>query len=160
MERVTGDAGLVCPSAKPGMVGSSVIGLNTGTMRHARIEFLDRPLPASDAVLALCGKVDPTELFRFAAQCESATCRNFDGCCCRVASVIVQLLPPVTVKLPRCGVRPQCRWFRQEGRAACVRCPQIVTQRHNLDDPSCAPPSAGELELPRSGVEGDAHAQP
>jgi hypothetical protein len=33
--------------------------------------------------------------------------------------------------LPACRIRPDCRWFVQEGRAACLRCPQIVTYSVN-----------------------------
>src|SRR5437763_115569 len=29
--------------------------------------------------------------------------------------------------LPRCGIRPRCRWFAQNGRAACEVCPLVVT---------------------------------
>jgi hypothetical protein len=36
--------------------------------------------------------------------------------------------------LPACTIRRECRWFRQEGRAACQRCPQIVTGNTEADD--------------------------
>jgi len=44
------------------------------------------------------------------------------------------MLPEVVDHLPACNIRPDCRWFRQEGRAACVRCPQIVTGTHDADE--------------------------
>jgi len=44
------------------------------------------------------------------------------------------MLPEVVDSLPVCTIRPQCRWFRQEGRAACLRCPQIVTGSYEADD--------------------------
>jgi hypothetical protein len=34
--------------------------------------------------------------------------------------------------LPRCLIRPACRWFQQEGKEACVRCPQVVTESSNV----------------------------
>jgi hypothetical protein len=40
-------------------------------------------------------------------------------------------LPPVVEQLPHCMLRPNCRWFQQEGREACYRCPQIVTESYN-----------------------------
>ena len=46
------------------------------------------------------------------------------------ASGIVDLLPAVTEALPACRIRPECRWYRQEGRPACMRCPQVVTQTY------------------------------
>jgi len=39
------------------------------------------------------------------------------------------MLDPVVSALPRCAIRPVCRWFRQEGRAACLRCPQVATEQ-------------------------------
>jgi hypothetical protein len=36
-------------------------------------------------------------------------------------------MPAVESPLPACRIRPTCRWFLQEGKAACQRCPQIVT---------------------------------
>jgi hypothetical protein len=32
--------------------------------------------------------------------------------------------------LPACAIRPACRWWQQEGKAACQRCPQVVTQAY------------------------------
>ena len=41
---------------------------------------------------------------------------------------------PVVRALPRCAIRPTCRWFRQEGPAACFRCPQVVTDSRTASD--------------------------
>ena len=46
---------------------------------------------------------------------------------CKLATRIVQILPAVVSGLPPCIVRASCRWYAQEGGAACLRCPQIVT---------------------------------
>jgi hypothetical protein len=55
-------------------------------------------------------------------------CQHFDGGRCRLASRIVGGLPEVVSGLPPCHLRPTCLWWRQEGAAACRRCPQIVSQ--------------------------------
>jgi hypothetical protein len=34
-------------------------------------------------------------------------------------------------ELPRCSIGPRCRWFRQEGRQAWLRCPLVSTELHN-----------------------------
>jgi hypothetical protein len=37
--------------------------------------------------------------------------------------------------LPPCSIRPGCMWWRQEGKNACLRCPQVVTEtRHATDE--------------------------
>jgi hypothetical protein len=50
---------------------------------------------------------------------------------CRLATQIVKLLPTVVEKIPTCTIRPKCRWWLQEGKAACLRCAQVVTDNYN-----------------------------
>src|SRR6266436_4777410 len=52
---------------------------------------------------------------------------HFDGTDCPLATRLVQLIPAVVESLPACRIRPHCRWFLQEGSAACRVCPQVVT---------------------------------
>ncbi len=59
---------------------------------------------------------------------------HFDGTRCQLAVRIAKLLPEVVDSLPACNIRSDCRWFRQEGRAACLRCPQIVTGNAEADE--------------------------
>jgi hypothetical protein len=58
-------------------------------------------------------------------------CRHFKGNACTLAHRIVDGLAPVVNALPPCQIRPTCRWFRQEGRNACLRCPQVITDKPN-----------------------------
>ena len=53
---------------------------------------------------------------------------HFANHACSLAARIATMLDPVVSGLPRCAIRPTCRWFREQGRAACVRCPQVVTE--------------------------------
>jgi hypothetical protein len=78
--------------------------------------------------------VPPTQVFRFTAPCQEGACSHFDGHDCRLATRLVQLMPAVDAGLPACRIRPTCRWFTQEGKAACMRCPQIVTFSVNPTD--------------------------
>lgn len=50
----------------------------------------------------------------------------------------VQLASVVAEKLKPCAIRSECRWWRQEGKAACVRCPQVASS-----DPSRSGVMAG-----------------
>jgi hypothetical protein len=43
-------------------------------------------------------------------------------------------LPEVVDILPACQVRRSCRWYAEQGGAACRRCPQVVTMIPKLDD--------------------------
>jgi hypothetical protein len=70
----------------------------------------------------------PAEVLRVAAPCMGGGCVHFDGSNCKLAARVTSMLDPVVSGPPRCTIRPSCRWFRQEGRAACLRCPQVITE--------------------------------
>jgi hypothetical protein len=113
------------------MAGSMAFGVIAGTADEPRVKWIEKPVPVTDGLLALTGPVPPTQVLRIAAPCQETACCHFDGKDCRLATKLVQLMPPVAESLPPCRIRPDCRWFVQEGRAACQRCPQIVTYSVN-----------------------------
>jgi hypothetical protein len=117
----------LCPSDLPTMDGSVVFGVAGEGGRGELLGYLARTVPVTAEVLALAAPVEPTEIFRFAAPCAGHACGHFDGSNCLLAERLVRLLPPVADGLPACQLRPQCRWWQQEGKAACLRCPQIVS---------------------------------
>jgi hypothetical protein len=116
--------GAFCPSAQPHMREARVLGV----VRDGETSYLDSHVPVTDELLALTEPVGPSRVLRIAARCEENACTHFDGVNCRLATRIVQLLPAVTATLPGCLIRAECRWYRQEGRPACLRCPKIVTE--------------------------------
>jgi len=116
----------LCPSAQPDD-GAVVIGVVGGSVEEPRVRPLEHPIPVSRTVLALAAPVLPTEVFRFAAPCQEGACPHFARSTCTLASKVVRMLPPVADDLPPCDIRAGCRWFAQEGRAACLRCPQVAT---------------------------------
>lgn len=118
---------LLCPSSQPGVEGARVLGVVQQTASGPDVSYLDEPLPATPDVLVMAAPAQPTEVFRLAATCQTNRCPHFDGTNCGLAARIVQILPAVVDELPQCQIRPECRWFRQEGAAACRRCPQIST---------------------------------
>jgi len=124
---------LMCPSAQPEMDGSVVLGVLEDTPEGRRLAWIEEPLPVTPELLSSTGEVDPRNIFRFAATCEERKCAHFDGQDCQLATRIVQILPRAIDSLPPCRIRPECRWYQQEGKAACFRCPEIVT---HLDNPS------------------------
>ena len=129
----------LCPSAQPGMEKCQILGVVQRDGPTPRLEYLNEPLPATHEVLALAAPLKPTEVFRLSATCAEHKCPHFDGIDCRLASRIVRMLPPVVDALPPCTIRKECRWFSQEGAAACKRCPEITTVTYDLS------PEAQEL---------------
>jgi hypothetical protein len=96
------------------------------------LQYLNQHLPATPEALGLSAPLKPTEVFRLAATCAEARCPHFDGSDCRLATRIVQILPAVVDTLPPCIIRKECRWYSQEGGAACKRCPEITTVSYDL----------------------------
>jgi len=135
---------LLCPSAQPEMEGSMVLGVFETTPEGQRLAWIEEPQPVTPELLSLTGETDPRNIFRFAAQCEERKCVHFDGQDCNLATRIVQILPRAVDVLPPCSIRPECRWYQQEGKAACLRCPEVVTHLNN--------PSAEMLRAARPDV--------
>ncbi|MCU0536126.1 MAG: hypothetical protein MUD14_19735 [Hydrococcus sp. Prado102] len=118
---------LLCPSARPEGSNSVVFGVVGGAIEQPDVKYLPEPQPVTEELIALASPVTPTEVFRIAADCATSQCQHFDGQNCRLAQRIVTQLPTVAEQLPPCAIRRDCRWFQQEGKAACMRCPQIIT---------------------------------
>lgn len=128
------DGALKCPSAQPGMGDVQVLGVVSRDGEQARLAYLDEPVAATPEILELAAPVAVSEVFRLSARCEEKRCTHFDGSRCQLAVRIAKMLPEVVDSLPPCNIRRDCRWFRQEGRAACLRCPQIVTGNTEADE--------------------------
>ena len=125
---------LKCPSAQPGMGDVQVLGVVVRDAEEPRLAYLDEAVAATPEMLEMAAPVPVSQVFRLSARCEERKCTHFDGTRCQLAVRIARLLPEVVDSLPACNIRPECRWFRQEGRAACLRCPQIVTGTYEADE--------------------------
>lgn len=128
------DQALMCPSAQPGMGDVQVLGVVSRDGEEPRVAYVDEPVAVTGELLELAAPSPVSQVFRLAARCEESKCTHFDGTRCQLAVRIATMLPEVVDSLPACAIRPECRWFRQEGRAACVRCPQIVTGNYEADE--------------------------
>ncbi len=136
----------------PGAVVHGVVDAASG-----RVAYLATPQPVTPELLAMTAPLQPTEVLRFSAACAEDSCRHFTGSACSLVQRLVQIVPAPTAPLPACAVRRTCRWFVEQGRSACVRCSEIVTDGydHNplLTEASQPPP------LPVAALDGvPAHA--
>ena len=117
---------LLCPSSQP-QPGARIFGMKRATPGGDRIGYFSEAIPATPDALALPAPALPTEVFRLAAPCAERRCSHFDGAQCQLGHRIAAMLGPVVRGLPACAIRPTCRWFREHGKAVCLRCPQVVT---------------------------------
>jgi hypothetical protein len=131
MEENITDKTTLCPSGRADSPNSVVFGVISGTVAEPRVAYLKQPQPITDELIAKASPVSPTEVFRMATACAAKACLHFDGQDCRLAKQIADKLPVVAEDLPPCSIRRDCRWWQQEGKAACMRCPQVITDIYN-----------------------------
>jgi hypothetical protein len=122
----------LCPSAQPGMDNCQVLGVVQRDGPAPRLVYLNQPVPATQQILDLAAPLKPTEVYRLSATCAEGKCPHYDGSDCQLATRVVQILPAVVDTLPPCIIRKDCRWFSQEGGAACKRCTEISTVSYDL----------------------------
>jgi hypothetical protein len=111
-----------------------------------QLAYLTETHPVTEQVLDLAGGSAPHEVLRVAAHCIEGACPHWNGVGCRLATRVATMLPPAVSAMPRCAIRPTCLWFRQEGPAACMRCPQVTTIEQHAPDGLGA--AVAQLELP------------
>ena len=118
----------LCPSAQPG-ADARVFGVVGGTTTEPRVSYLRETIELPADIETRLSPIAPSEVLRSASACQESRCVHFQSDRCSLVTRIVRFLPPVVRQPPPCAIRQSCRWWFEEGRAACVRCPQIVTQR-------------------------------
>ena len=133
MSAPDGNTALRCPSAQPDMDDAEVLGVVSHDETGSRLAYLAGHQPATPEILAMTAPANPLHVLRFSARCEERRCTHFDGQSCQLASRIVAKLDPVSEALPPCVIRKSCRWYAEQGPAACFRCPQVVTEIDRAD---------------------------
>jgi hypothetical protein len=114
------------------MDGCRILGVVQQDGPTPMLAYLNQHVPATPDVLALAAPLKPIEVFRLAATCAEHRCPHFDGADCRLATRVVTMMPAAVDALPPCLIRKECRWYSQEGGAACRRCPVITTVSYDL----------------------------
>ena len=130
MEKTINQKKILCPSARPEERDSMIFGVITGTKDKPSVTYLKESQPLTKELIALAQPVTPTEVFRIGGTCATEQCQHFDGANCTLAQRIVDKLPVVEDNLPACAIRRDCRWWLQEGKSACLRCPQVITDNY------------------------------
>jgi hypothetical protein len=123
----------LCPSSRPTPENSVVFGVICG-LTDPRVIYLKQVQEVTAELIAKVQPVIPAEVFRVASSCETKGCQHFDGTNCQLATRVAKQLPAVVEQLPPCSIRRDCRWWQQEGSAACFRCPQVITDHYSPSD--------------------------
>ena len=133
MDKAKSEKVPLCPSARPTPETSVVFGVING-LAAPRVTYLKQARALTAELIAKVQPVTPAEVFRVASSCETESCKHFDGTNCQLATRVAEQLPAVVEQLPPCSIRRDCRWWQQEGTAACFRCPQVITDHYSPSD--------------------------
>jgi hypothetical protein len=117
-----------CPSAQPGMDDVFVLGVIEVAGGRSKVAYLEERVPFTPEIAALAGPVSPTRVMRLAARCEENRCVHFGDGKCGLATRIAAMSGSDSLNVPACTIRNTCRWFRQEGIAACRNCERVETE--------------------------------
>jgi hypothetical protein len=127
-------APLSCPSAPSSIPGALAFGVIDHTSSPPEVMYLEQPLPVTEALLELAAPLEPREVFRIGAPCQTSQCTHWSGQDCKLVERIVKLVAPASLVTPPCKLRPTCRWYAQAGRSACARCAFVVTKDERPTD--------------------------
>ncbi len=123
---------VLCPSCRA-QKGARLLGIRQA---DGRVALLPQPLLINDAFIKEASKHSHAEQqFRFTNKCVESGCKQWTGTRCGVADTIVAVMNDLHIsdELPTCGIRPQCRWFKQNGADACKVCPFVITETTSED---------------------------
>jgi hypothetical protein len=121
-------AGAYCPSSKPAEPGATVLGVVGGTAARPQIVYLSDPVVVTADLLGTLGESRAGEVIRVAAPCRESGCAHFRNESCSLITKIVGVADDAPSQgIPKCHLRRRCRWYQQEGLAACRQCPLILT---------------------------------
>jgi len=110
-----------------------------------QVAYAAGPVPFTDELRALTAPVDAGEVLRLAGPCAEERCAHYADERCSLGERAVAELPSVVQRVPRCSIRSHCRWYAEQGIAACLRCPGIVTSTRDGNDRmrvAATPPSS------------------
>jgi hypothetical protein len=120
----------LCPSARcePDAI---LVGLVTP---DGRVGYIRPELRIDEEFVAVArsGR-DPEKRFRFSQPCVECRCEHWSGSACGLIERVLDS-PEARAEaaespaIPRCSIRPRCRWFAEQGTRACAVCPLVVTE--------------------------------
>ncbi|MFJ9796408.1 hypothetical protein [Streptomyces sp. NPDC101145] len=114
-----------CPSGAPDRPEAVVLGVRSGP--DGQVAYLATPVAAAEVVATLPEGVPPTRVLRFASHCVSECAHRVGPDCGLADRMLAVPAPEDTRQVPRCHLRPHCKWWHQTGTSACHRCPAVAT---------------------------------
>ena len=118
---------ILCPSSRA-QTGARLLGIR---QEDGRVAILPEPLKIDESFIDISNQLATAEQqFRFTNKFVESGCKQWTGQRCGVADNLIQASQSLKLEttLPKCGIRGQCRWYHQNGAAACKICPLVITE--------------------------------
>ena len=126
MKDMTKQKDVLCPSSSCDD-GSYLLGI----VKEDRKVLIANDLIKIDSKFVQIAKLGrkPEKRFRFANNCITTNCKQWQQGRCSVIDIALDALSPKEIleELPKCPIRTDCRWYKQCGGRACIICPEIIT---------------------------------
>ncbi len=124
------DQQLDCPSAPHQHPEARLLGVVLEEEGEARVAYVEKDTALPEDFDPGSLGIDPGHALRFAAPCANRGCGQWRDGACGLGKAIIEQLAPVVDVAPACTLRQTCRWYAENGKASCLRCPQITTRVH------------------------------
>jgi hypothetical protein len=128
-----GEQERMCPSTT---VGNSTVFLGMITPAR-RVAYVTPQMPIDSVLDTLDRSAGALERrYRFAGPCVTSKCGFWTGELCGLGARLVasyQETGGPSIDLPKCAIRRSCRWFAEQGPAACSPCSYVVTEGRYQD---------------------------
>lgn len=121
-----------CPSGDASRPESVVLGVRSGD--DGQVVYLAEPVPAADVLGAVPEGIAPNRVLRFASHCVSDCANRVGEACGLIERITTVPAGTVPAAVPRCHLRPHCKWWDQTGVEACHRCPALTTLEPRDDE--------------------------
>jgi hypothetical protein len=140
---MTGEQERMCPSTS---VGNSTVFL--GMITPARkVAYVTPQMPLDVVRDTLDDSEGALERrYRFAGPCVTSKCGFWTGEYCGLGAKLVESYQDTgepQLELPKCAIRRTCRWFAEQGPAACSPCSYVITEGRCSDVETNADPKVG-----------------
>lgn len=118
----------ICPSVTGQTQNPLIVGLIGA---NGVVASIPTPIPLTDSMRGSIGP-QPERIFRLAGPCTASACANWENHACGLIGRMREEVRRAQValepadKLPRCGIRAACVWWRQIGPEACRVCPYVT----------------------------------
>ncbi|WP_328745000.1 hypothetical protein OHT57_06065 [Streptomyces sp. NBC_00285] len=121
-----------CPSGDASRPESVVLGVRSG--ERGEVVYLADPVPAAEVLGGIPEGIAPNRVLRFASHCVSDCANRVGDACGLIERIRAVPAKAETGAVPRCHLRPHCKWWNQVGVEGCHRCPAVVTLNPHDDE--------------------------